>query len=105
MAIIGDSIVEVGSAADVEKWMGAETEKITTAEGNLIVPGFIDCHVHFVEGGFALSSVQLRDAKTPEEFISRIAAYAKTVAKGTWITSGDWDHENWGGSSPDTRMD
>ena len=100
MAIIGDSIVEVGSAADVEKWMGGETEKITTAEGNLIVPGFIDCHVHFVEGGFALSSVQLRDAKTPEEFISRIAAYAQTVAKGTWITSGDWDHENWGGVLP-----
>ena len=100
MAIIGDSIVEVGSAADVEKWMGGETEKITTAEGNLIVPGFIDCHVHFIEGGFALSSVQLRDAKTPEEFISRIAAYAQTVAKGTWITSGDWDHENWGGILP-----
>jgi predicted amidohydrolase YtcJ len=100
MAIIGDSIVEVGSAADVEKWMGGETEKITTAEGNLIVPGFIDCHVHFVEGGFALSSVQLRDAKTPEEFISRIAAYAQTVAKSTWITSGDWDHENWGGMLP-----
>ncbi|HEX6890057.1 MAG TPA: amidohydrolase [Chryseolinea sp.] len=100
MAIIGDSIVEVGSAADVEKWMGPETEKITTTEGNLIVPGFIDCHVHFVEGGFALSSVQLRDAKTPEEFISRIAAYAQTVAKGTWITSGDWDHENWGGRLP-----
>ncbi len=100
MAIVGDSIVEVGSAADIEKWMGEETEKITTAEGNLIVPGFIDCHVHFVEGGFALSSVQLRDAKTPEEFISRIAAYAQTVAKGTWITSGDWDHENWGGMLP-----
>ncbi|HMG88825.1 MAG TPA: amidohydrolase [Chryseolinea sp.] len=100
MAIIGDSIVEVGSAADIEKWIGPETEKITTVEGNLIVPGFIDCHVHFVEGGFALSSVQLRDAKTPEEFISRIAAYAHTVPKGTWITSGDWDHENWGGKLP-----
>jgi predicted amidohydrolase YtcJ len=100
MAIIGDSIVEVGGAADIEKWLGPETERITTAEGNLIVPGFIDCHVHFIEGGFALSSVQLRDAKTPGEFISRIAAYAQTVAKGTWITSGDWDHENWGGKLP-----
>ena len=100
MAIVGDSIVEVGNAADIEKWVGPQTEKINTTEGNLIVPGFIDCHVHFVEGGFALSSVQLRDAKTPEEFIRRISAYAKTVAKGTWITSGDWDHENWGGTLP-----
>ena len=100
MAIIGDSIVDVGSAVDIEKWMGTETEKITTAEGNVIIPGFIDCHVHFVEGGFALSSVQLRDAKSPEDFISRIAAYAQTAPKGTWITSGDWDHENWGGKLP-----
>ena len=100
MAILGDSIVEVGNKVDIEKWAGPETERITTAEGNLIVPGFIDCHVHFVEGGFALSSVQLRDAKTPEEFIRRIAAYAQTVARGTWITSGDWDHENWGGVLP-----
>jgi len=100
MAIVGDSIVEVGNAQEVEKWVGPETEKITTADGNLIVPGFIDCHVHFVEGGFALSSVQLRDARTPDEFIRRIAAYAQTVAKGTWITSGDWDHENWGGTLP-----
>jgi len=100
MAILGDSIVEIGNASDIEKWEGSETEKITTAGGNIIVPGFIDCHVHFVEGGFALSSVQLRDAKTPEEFIQRIAAYAHTVTKGTWITSGDWDHENWGGVLP-----
>lgn len=100
MAIVGDSLVDVGNTSDIEKWVGPETEKMTTAEGNLIVPGFIDCHVHFVEGGFALSSVQLRDAKTPEEFIRRISAYARTVPKGTWITSGDWDHENWGGTLP-----
>jgi len=100
MAIVGDSIVAVGNRSDVEKWIGKKTQKITTEDGNLIVPGFIDCHVHFVEGGFALSSVQLRDARTPEEFIRRIKEYAQTVQKGTWITSGDWDHENWGGKLP-----
>ncbi len=76
------------------------TQKIETASGNLIVPGFIDCHTHFMEGGFALSSVQLRDAKTPQEFIIRIKEFAATQPKGTWITSGDWDHENWGGELP-----
>jgi predicted amidohydrolase YtcJ len=66
----------------------------------LIVPGFIDTHVHFVEGGLALSSVKLRNASSPEEFIERIGAYAQTLAKGTWVTSGDWDHQNWGGVLP-----
>jgi predicted amidohydrolase YtcJ len=99
-AITNDSIVAVGSKSEIEKWVGKKTDKIETAEGNLIVPGFIDCHTHFMEGGFALASVQLRDAKTPEEFINRIKDFAATQPKGAWITSGDWDHENWGGELP-----
>ena len=67
------------------------------AAGRLIVPGFIDAHVHFVDGGFRLASVQLRDARTREEFVSRIKAFAATVPPGTWIMGGDWDHSLWGG--------
>ena len=99
-AIVGDSIVAVGSTDDMKEWIGEETEKIETTSDNLITPGFIDCHTHFMEGGFALASVQLRDAKTPQEFINRIKEFAATQPKGTWITSGDWDHENWGGELP-----
>jgi predicted amidohydrolase YtcJ len=44
--------------------------------------------------------VQLRDAKTPEEFTARIKAFAETVPAGTWITGGDWDHTLWGGELP-----
>lgn len=99
-AIMGDSIVAVGSPSEIEAWVGDNTIKTEAARGNLIVPGFIDCHTHFIDGGLALSSVQLRNAKTQTEFIERIAAFAKTLPKGTWITSGDWDHENWGGELP-----
>jgi predicted amidohydrolase YtcJ len=56
--------------------------------------------VHFVDGGFRLSSVQLRDARTPAEFIARIKAFAATAPAGAWITGGDWDHELWGGELP-----
>ena len=70
------------------------------AKGGMVTPGFIDSHVHFVIGGFRLSSVQLRDARTPAEFIARIKAYAATVPAGAWITGGDWDHQNWGGELP-----
>jgi len=74
--------------------VGDETQKIATTSENLIVSGFIDCHTHFKEGGFALGSVQLGDAKAPQEFINRIKEFATTQPKGNWITSGDWDHEN-----------
>lgn len=101
MAIRSDSIIAVGSRNDIELYEGSATQKIEAIEGQLIVPGFIDTHTHFVEGGFRLSQVQLRDAKTPKEFIARIKAYALTLPEGAWILGGDWDHENWGGELPD----
>jgi len=47
-----------------------------------------------------LSSVQLRDARSPQEFAARIGAFAATLAPGEWIQGGTWDHQNWGGELP-----
>ena len=99
VAATGDRLVAVGSSAEVRKQVAPSTEVID-AGGMFVVPAFIDSHIHFLEGGVGLASVQLRDARTPEEFVRRIAAFARTVPAGTWITNGDWDHEWWGGELP-----
>lgn len=98
-AVKGDTIQAIGSQEEIEAYIDNNTEVID-AEGRFITPGFIDSHVHFLTGGFRLSSVQLRDASSPEVFIDRIRAFAETVEPGTWITGGDWDHTNWGGELP-----
>ncbi|HLU06832.1 MAG TPA: amidohydrolase, partial [Woeseiaceae bacterium] len=95
----GEKIVAVGSNDDVAEWIGADTEVISVT-GSMLVPGMIDTHVHFVTGGSGLASVQLRDAATPEEFVSRIGTFAETLEPGEWILNGNWDHENWGGELP-----
>jgi predicted amidohydrolase YtcJ len=50
VAIIGDRIAAVGSAADIDAWRGSET-RVIDAGGHLVLPGFNDAHVHFIEGG------------------------------------------------------
>ena len=98
IAIGGDRITAVGSFTDIKPH--TENAQVIDLNGAFVAPGFIDTHVHFLDGGFRLASVQLRDAKTPEEFTSRIKAFADTVPAGTWITGGDWDHQLWGGELP-----
>jgi predicted amidohydrolase YtcJ len=95
----GDSIIAVGSNTEIEALIGEDTEVISVT-GSMLVPGFIDTHVHFIASGSGLASVQLRDAATPEEFSARIGEFAKNVAPGEWIMYGDWDHTLWGGELP-----
>lgn len=99
LAIAGDTLIAVGKEKEIMVYRGEKTQ-IIDASRQFITPGFIDCHVHFLTGGFRLSSVQLRDAATPEVFIQRIRDFAATLEPGDWITGGDWDHENWGGELP-----
>ncbi len=99
VAVSDDRIVAVGTSEDIAALIGPDTE-VLTADGGMLVPGFIDTHVHFVYGGAGLASVQLRDAATPEEFTRRIGEYAEGLAPGEWILNGTWDHEMWGGELP-----
>jgi predicted amidohydrolase YtcJ len=94
VAALGDRIVAVGSRAEIDSWHGPET-KVIDAGGKLVLPGFNDAHVHFIDGGAQLDQVDLTDATTPEEFARRIAAQVKKTAKGEWILGGRWDETKW----------
>ncbi|HTD84549.1 MAG TPA: amidohydrolase family protein, partial [Gemmatimonadaceae bacterium] len=90
VALSDDRIVAVGSTSEIRRRVSPQT-RVIDAQNRMVVPGFIDSHVHFLAGGLNLASVQLRDVKTPADFIARIKAFAATIPSGTWITGGDWD--------------
>jgi len=102
VAIKGNRIAAVGSEAEILKWRGDKTV-LLELPGHLVVPGFIDNHTHFLDGGFQLRSVDLRSARNEKELAERLRQRAETLAAGQWITGGDWDHEAWPGAKLPTK--
>ncbi len=92
VAVRDGLIFAVGQAAEL-RTLTPSGAKLVDLGGSLVLPGFIDSHTHFLAGGFALKSIQLREAKSREEFVARIAAKARELGPGRWIQNGDWDHQ------------
>ena len=94
IAVSGHRILAVGTTDEISKLAGPRTQ-VLDLEGRRVVPGFNDAHVHFFWGGQGLTSVQLRDVTSREQFTQRIAGYARTRAAGEWIVDGNWDEQKW----------
>lgn len=92
VAIKGERILKVGTTEEIKALQGDQT-KAFDLEGSFVLPGFIDSHTHFLDGGFALSSIQLREAKSKEAFIATVERRAKEIGRGEWILNGDWDQQ------------
>lgn len=97
IAIKGNTIIYVGN--DYKSYSDKKTV-ITDLKEQLLVPGFIDNHTHFLSGGFQLVSIDLRQVKSKEAFIATFKKYVRGLDEKRWITGGDWDHEAWGGKLP-----
>lgn len=97
IAVKGNEIIFVGK--DFQPFKGSNSDMIDLG-GKLMLPGFIDNHTHFLSGGYGLSGVDLRKAKTPQEFISTLKEFCQKHNDDRWILGGDWDHEAWGGQLP-----
>lgn len=93
VAVIGDRIVDVGDADEIEHWHGPNTT-VVNAGGRRLIPGLNDARVRVVDGGRRLDEVDLADAATPAEFARRINERAK-AKPGEWILGGRWDERAW----------
>jgi hypothetical protein len=73
---------------------GAGTKNIDLG-GRLVVPGFIDSHIHFYEWALKRRDLQLDDLGSLEELLARIEKSAHSLAPGEWIMGQGWNETDW----------
>ena len=97
-------IIAVGRDADIRALAGPATEELD-ARGRVVLPGFTDAHIHFVDYGLSLSRVQLDGVPTLQKAVARVARRARTVAPGEWILGRGWNRNLWPGGRFPNRHD
>jgi len=104
LAIRGEKIVAVGSNKEIEAYRGSST-KVIDAAGRLVLPGFEDCHIHFMDGSLGLVQVDLNNAKTVAEIQKRVKEYAASHPKEPWIAGMGWTYPTFGAAAlPDKKI-
>lgn len=113
VAVTGGRIVAVGDSADVLAMRGSST-RVVDLEGNTLLPGLFDNHVHAGVGrsslmeweGGLISEVPawLREARSIEDLQAALAREAERVGPGEWIV-GALSREIWPNQVLPTRRD
>ncbi len=88
MAIAGKQILAVG--ADLSTYRNNQTETIDL-QGSVLVPGFIDAHIHFLWGGESLLAIPLKKATSKDSFMELISRFAVGCEAGSWLKGGGWN--------------
>ena len=91
LAIRDGKILAVGTEREISRYRSAST-KVIDAKGRLVLPGFTDCHVHFMDGSFSMRQVNVEDAKTVAEVQERIKAYAAAHPNDPWVLGRGWSY-------------
>jgi len=103
LAIRADKIVAVGDDVTIGKFRGPDT-KVIDAAGQLVLPGFVDCHIHFMDGALSLGRVNLDGAKDVAEIQQRLREYAAKHPGNDWLLGRGWDYAMFGSAAlPDKK--
>jgi predicted amidohydrolase YtcJ len=95
IAIRRGKIVAVGTDDEVGRMRGIGTRMID-AGGKLVLPGFTDCHVHFMSGGLGLQRVHLDGAADVAEIQKRLQEFASNHPDAEWILGRGWNYAMFG---------
>lgn len=99
MAFRNNRILAIGDFSSMQEFVGQRTQS-KDLHGKMVVPGFIDSHVHFISGGLQMAQVDLHDVQSKVEFIMKVEQAVNDMEKGDWVLGGGWNNDRWGGELP-----
>jgi predicted amidohydrolase YtcJ len=99
MAVKADRIAALGTNEEIAPWIGPETE-VLDLDGQLVVPGFIEGHGHFMGMGNAKMILDLRPAQTWGEIIAQVEEAVAQSEPGELIRGRGWHQDKWTASPP-----
>ena len=98
-AVRDGRIVFAGSERETMALKGPRTRVLALGD-RTVIPGITDAHLHLVGVGTALRTVDLTGTLSYDEVIQRVAARARELKAGEWISGRGWNQNAW----PDTRF-
>ncbi len=91
VAVTGGRISFVGSALDAEAFIEeGRTRIIEVPADALVLPGFIDNHVHFTSAGSLLLGLNLLEVNDADGFRRAVLEASARLPEGAWLTGGEW---------------
>lgn len=108
VAVREGHILAVGRAADLAELRGPETEVVDLA-GRLLLPGFTEAHLHFIELALRASQVDITYAPSAAAAIAAVservqALRAAHMSENTWLRGGGWNENIWTDAKPHRRL-
>lgn len=103
LAIGQDRILATGSDAAMLALAGTAT-RVIDAGGGLILPGFHDAHVHFLNGARNLRNLELSAETTLDGILRRIEEFARAYPERDWLTGRGWFYAVFPGGMPERSL-
>jgi predicted amidohydrolase YtcJ len=102
MAISGSMISWIGGEHAVA--LAGVPDRVIDLDGALVIPGFVDAHVHTTEAGLALTGLDLSGTRSLAECLAAVSSFAARVPDGVLWGHG-WEETRWPENRPPTRAE